>query len=346
MDPDLKPASLFDFSLGSGHPVQQSDKIQNSPLKVEAAWKAYVGQERFWSRRFWRAAIYTIAMFLIFKFVLAPMLGQPTIPARGALASNAYWWTTRLDVILMLFLTFFVFDATCFCLLFVNKLRLAKTEWPEKTITAFEERMRLQPEIVHDWIDLEFVAKRTRCIGWLIYYPFVLIALLIVSRSSVFANYAPSPTILVAQGISLSVVFGCAIMLWWAATSARDATKQNLTDKIIRAKGPCALVCSNSGATIHTDADANGRYVEQSAIQPSRAVQQDVAATHPSPQQKDSDDNPRYAEPLETLLSRVEQLRDGAFGPLTQQPLVRAVLLPLGSFGWTALIENGMLPGL
>jgi hypothetical protein len=47
------------------------------------------------------------------------------------------------------------------------------------------------------------------------------------------------------------------------------------------------------------------------------------------------------ANQLETLLNRV-----GAFRPFTQQPLVRAVLLPFGSVGWTALIENGMLPGL
>ena len=44
--------------------------------------------------------------------------------------------------------------------------------------------------------------------------------------------------------------------------------------------------------------------------------------------------------------SRVDQLKEGAFSPFSQQPLVRAVLLPLGTFGWKVLIENGMLPGL
>jgi hypothetical protein len=161
---------------------------------------------------------------------------------------------------------------------------------------VYKRRLRPQAKLVHDWIGLEFVAKRTRRIGSLIYYPFVLKALLIVSRSTVFANYAPSLTILIAQGISLSVVFGCAIMLCLAAKAARDTAKQNLTDGIIRAK--------------------------------------------------DWDDNNRCAEQLETLLSRVDQLKEGAFSPFSQQPLVKAVLLPFGTFGWTALIENGMLPGL
>jgi len=44
------------------------------------------------------------------------------------------------------------------------------------------------------------------------------------------------------------------------------------------------------------------------------------------------------------MLRRVEELRDGAFSPFSQQPLVRAMLLPLGSFGGTALLEYLILP--
>jgi Zn-dependent protease with chaperone function len=107
--------------------------------------------------------------------------------------------------------------------------------------------LRLQTKLVNDWIDLDFVAKRTKCIGSLIYFPFVLIALAIVSRSTIFANYAPSLTILISQAISLTLVFSCAIMLWWVARATRDLAKQNLTEGIIRAK----------------DAESNPRLAEQ-----------------------------------------------------------------------------------
>jgi hypothetical protein len=262
---------------------------------IKQAWESYVAQERFWPRCV-RVTFCTLVMFGFFIYVLVPMFGRPMVPARGEMAFNLYKLTTRLDVFLMQFLTFFVFDATLFCLLFVNKLRRGHPEWPLTTMGVYKSRLRLQPNLVHDWIGLDFVAKRTRCIGLLIYFPFVLIAVLIVSRSTVFANYAPSLTILIAQGLSLAVVFGCAIGLWWAARATRNTAKQNLTDAIIRAK--------------------------------------------------DSEGNAFFAEQLEALLSRVDRLNYGAFSPFTQQPLVRAVLLPLGSFGWTALIENGMLPGL
>ena len=335
---DTITSVFFDFSLG------QSGTDQNASFKVEAAWKAYIRQERFWCSRIWRTSLYTLLMFGFFRYVLSPMLGHPATPARGDFALTAYFWATRLDVIFMLFLTFFVFDATCFCLLFINKLRQTKTEWPYETGEDFKRRLRLQTDLIHDWIDLEFVAKRTRSIGWLIYYPFVLIALLILSRTTVFANYPPSPTILIAQGLSLSIVFGCAIMLWWAATAARDAAKHNLTDEIIWAKGPCTVVIVDATAP-HTDARANKDGAAHPASPPIRAGKQN-AAIDPAPPQKETEDNPRYAEQLETLLSRVEQLREGAFGPFTQQPLVRAVILPMSSFGWTALVESGLLRGL
>src|SRR5262249_29388160 len=136
----------------------------------------------------------------------------------------------------MLFLALFVFDATLLCLLFLKKLRGVQTGWAPITIKLIEDRLGLQTHLLHDWVDLEFVAKRTRCIGSLIYYPFALIALLMVSRSTVFALYAPSLPHLMVQGISLAIVFGCAVMLCWSAKAARDKAKQNLTAGIIRAK--------------------------------------------------------------------------------------------------------------
>ena len=73
----------------------------------------------------------------------------------------------------MHFLNFLVFDATLSCLLFVNKLRRAQSQWPQTTMGVYRGRLRLQTKLVHDWIDLDFVAKRTNCVGSMIYFPFV-----------------------------------------------------------------------------------------------------------------------------------------------------------------------------
>jgi hypothetical protein len=45
------------------------------------------------------------------------------------------------------------------------------------------------------------------------------------------------------------------------------------------------------------------------------------------------------AEQFPSLIAQVKELRRGAFAPFFEQPLVRAVLVPLGSIGGLQLIE-------
>ena len=51
----------------------------------------------------------------------------------GAILHSMLIWTTYQLIVLTFFLTSLIFDATLFCLLFVNKLRRFHTEWPSAT---------------------------------------------------------------------------------------------------------------------------------------------------------------------------------------------------------------------
>jgi hypothetical protein len=215
---------------------RSNERAGKTLVNVEDVWQAYVARERFWPRCL-KAIVFALIMYMFSHYVLRPLFGGQMPPIRGERALEFYKDVTKLDVRLMDFLIYYVFDATLSCVRFIYGLRFAKLQWPNATAETYKGRFSLQPDLIHDWIGLEFVAKRTNCIGSLIYFPFVLIALLIVSRSTVFAGYAPSPVILIVQGICLFIVFSCAIMLWRAAGTTRDMAKQKLTDAIIRVKG-------------------------------------------------------------------------------------------------------------
>jgi hypothetical protein len=296
-----KIISCFAFYFG----IRKSEN--ELVIQSEDILDSYVINEEF-ANRVWRVVIFVGIMILIDMLVIIPLFGTPTFPVRGERAHSFYIFTIWMDAILMQFLIFFVLDATFSCLLFVNRLCLPQTKWLPATIERFGRALHLNGDNTDDWMDLKVVAERTRCIGSLVYYPFVVIALLVVSRSTVFANFAPNLTILITQGISLSLVLACSIMLWWAATTVRDRTKERLMDGIIYAQGH--------------------------------------VVGGPDEKEKAQNDNKGLAEQLESLLIRVEQLKDGAFSPISQQPLVRAVLLPMGSFGWASLVEKGIIPGL
>jgi hypothetical protein len=49
---------------------------------------------------------------------------------------------------------------------------------------------------------------------------------------------------------------------------------------------------------------------------------------------------------FEKLLADTEELREGAFAPWGSQPLVRALLLPLLTYGGTMLVHLYALPGI
>jgi hypothetical protein len=53
----------------------------------------------------------------------------------------------------------------------------------------------------------------------------------------------------------------------------------------------------------------------------------------------------KTAAQLERMLNEIESLREGAFAPLTSQPIVKAVLLPLVTYGGAWLAHIYGLPG-
>jgi hypothetical protein len=223
-----------------------------------------------------------------------------------------------------LVLILFVTDTTLLCWRVVKRLGTETSVWPTETLN--EERHKLgipksvpvsdannghagpliigmgtpvrsigTDSILDDWIYLRFISKRTKCITTHIYYPFFILALLIVSRTRFFANYEPGVPYLVTMGVAALIVTACPVMLRLSAQASRAKARRRLNNMLIVARS--------------------------------------------------LKDEGRFAAQLETLLHRVDELSEGAFSPFSQQPVVRAMLLPLGSLGGTALLEHFLLPG-
>jgi hypothetical protein len=228
--------------------------------------------------------------------VLAYVFGNPHPPTRGEASLWAYRSVTFLLLLATLFLIFFVADATWLCWRVVKSCRSQVNVWPPSTLQQFSGRLGLPDNALYDWVDLVFLSKRTKLITTLIYSPFLIIALLLLSRSPLFANYGASIPDLATMGVGVLIVSGCAVALRWSAETSRTKTRRRLHDQMVAAKK--------------------------------------------------LDDGGRRAGQLETLLRRVDELRDGAFSPFSQQPVVRAMLLPLGTLGGTALIEYLLPTGL
>jgi hypothetical protein len=246
----------------------------------------YYGQPHW---RLARAAVATVAMMMLWT-IFARIFGEANVPARGLVAQRIYFWITITDVVITLLLIFLVVDATLYSRSVVRHLTALASSWPAKLVKAYKERWHLSSENLEDGLDMRFVADRTRCITRLIYFPFLMLALLIVSRSPIFNNYSYSACLVIGQLIILVIVIGSVVSLRHAAEQARNIAIQHLSERIIAA--------------------------------------------------------PNTASQLEMLITEVRDLWDGVFAPPFSQPIVKAVLLPLISYGGTWLAQLYALPGL
>src|SRR5262249_45062049 len=250
-----------------------------------------------WMIRCLRAFIATVVMSFFLALWSYLLSDAPYIPARGSLAQSGFMLVTRLNFIAALFLTFLVADATLYSRAFIKRLTAISTIWGWRTISKYQRRFQLLDQHdVRDWIDLQFLAQRTRCINKLIYFPFLILTILIFSRSRLFDDFSMPWLVVIAYGASSCILVGAVVAYRLAAEKARRVAARHLTDRIIAAKGK-----GGSDAT---------------------------------------------AEQLEKLLADIEELREGAFAPWGSQPLVRALLLPLLTYGGTMLVHLYALPGI
>jgi hypothetical protein len=243
-----------------------------------------------WPARCIRALIATLLMFWVWA-ILSGVFGEPNIPSRGSFAGSFFRWITGFEVLFTVFLIFVVADATLLSRAFIKRLTAVETIWPGTTLSIFQGRFHLDGAHLADWIDMHYLARRTRSITGIIYFPFIALAVLAVSRSALFDDFATAWTIVITQALSAAIVIGSAIALRLTAEKARAVACEHITAHIIAAK--------------------DGK-----------------------------------ADRLEKLLDGVKNLSDGAFAPWTSQPVARAVLLPLITYGGTLLLHLYALPGM
>jgi hypothetical protein len=214
-------------------PAKFCQHERDGSYDVGKRWVDLVLQGRLFAQ-FWRVLFCIAFMFGVF-FVLRSMFDGPFTPSRSEFAYRWFQRVTLFDVVFMLILVFGVADATCSFWLFVKELGRNHSEWPLTTKTKYAKNLNMAASdpLLDYWIDIDFVAKRSACIGELIYYPFAVVALMIVSRSRAFANFDPCWPIIITQVICLSILVICALALRQAAERARAAAKEAITDGTI-----------------------------------------------------------------------------------------------------------------
>lgn len=275
--------------------LRNDPRIRAVRLQPDAAvfWLKYLYQGSAGARLL-RVATVTIIVWVLAFLVANTFIQLPAVPYRGALAGKIDIWVEGMAVAAVLFLCFSVADAILLCHNFARELRRIDHAWPPETLRKFAQRLKTSPRYLDDWIDLKILEERTKTVAQLVYYPFIVLSLLILARSPLFDNWVNTPTVYFAPGIGLIVIIGCAVLLRRAAERSRSAAIGRITEWLIAAK---AL----------------------------------------------GDSGKMRTDQLTILLHEVQGLKRGAFAPYTQQPVIKALMIPLSAMSGTALLDYFVL---
>jgi hypothetical protein len=200
-------------------------ELRRSCGTVAQVWSEYMrlGLSRI---RLWRV----IPLSLVFLFLagLAQWsLGPPFRPFRGATSNGLDLVVMMISGMAVVVMTFSMVDAIRLCEVFCSNLAGRLIEWDEANKKRFAEERNMEPSDVSEWLDIEFIAERTRVIGRFILYPFAALALMIFSRARTFDRWDWPIPLIVVFGVLCVYAIWCVIMLRRSAERARtDAIEE------------------------------------------------------------------------------------------------------------------------
>ena len=223
---------LISWEEFAKRPVVASwDVPQAMEMDARVLWREYkeFGRAPNRCRRYLLAA----AVYGAFAGLLTLMFGAPFCPYRGE-------WSRWTDIALMVLsvgamfvLVFFVADATLLCRRLVRFLSNSPTHYSDDVLAEHATRRGLDAKYLDEWLDMRLIARRTKIVGELVYYPFIVLGLLVVSHNSFFDHWQWPPSLLLVFAGLLAYALYCAVALRREAARARTKELERLQNDFL-----------------------------------------------------------------------------------------------------------------
>jgi hypothetical protein len=272
-------------------------------VEVNTLWQNYLRATGWREMMGWILAS-TLIVFLL-GIVPFSVLGVPSFPHRGQLVVRLHFILGSLNGLVLWLVIFWVGYETHACARFIEILSDKRTVWPEQILTHEETETGVARAHLGDYLDFQMIVSATGRIHWLIYLPFVSILFMVLARSDLFDAMDFPLSLLFVTALALAYALCAAVLLRRSAEAARAKVLAHYEARLLTQARP-----KDSPPPAAADAAAAG-------------------PTQP----------PISAEQIKLLMERIRSTREGAFAPFTQQPALRALLLPFGGFGGVQLVE-------
>lgn len=196
---------------------------------------------------FWISVLKFVLAFMFMGLILNyAALPMPQVPARGDIAFKIDKVVTISTVMAHLVLLFLAMFEGFRAVWLAHELQ-GPTRWPDKLIAKYwpfppGEKPQHWPfsagetpdhNVFDPWLDVRFIARATDPVQRIIFYPFIVLSLLMLSRSALFDRWG-TPVFLVAiYAISISLVVIAALRMRYCAEKVRQLSIENLNMQLM-----------------------------------------------------------------------------------------------------------------
>ncbi len=300
----------------------KEDKVDPKPgyteVEIATLWQNYLCATGLREMTGW--ILLSTAIVVLLGYVAFQIFGMPLFPHRGQLVERLNLILVFLNASILWLVIFWVSYQTRACAQFIKILSNMSSVWPERLLNRKETETGVSRAYLADYLDFELVMRATQRIHWLIYLPFVSILFMVIARSDLF-DAMNFPLVLVfVIGLVLVYALFSEVLLHRGALAARTKALNYYEMLLWRMQAPSPLknnLNENTEDGSPSPDMVNGAVAGQSQLK----------------------EPPISAEQIKLLMERIRNTREGVFAPVTEQPALRALLLPFGGFGGAQLIE-------
>jgi hypothetical protein len=170
-------------------------------------------------------------LYFAFSSIVFGLLGGSSPPCRGVAACAVNGMVLGFSVLLMLFLLFLVVDAIRLSVCWIEKLQDPDLRWSDAPIQELARKRQLPEAHAAYWMQVHLIGERTREVVRLLYYPLIVILLMLLARSTYFDNWDFPLALAIVVGINFTIALAAAAKLNSAARQAREAILERLRNE-------------------------------------------------------------------------------------------------------------------
>ncbi|MCP4608369.1 MAG: hypothetical protein GY845_06610 [Planctomycetes bacterium] len=178
-----------------------------------------------------------VLSYMVLSCVVTYMFGQPNTPYRGDISFRVNLVILLLSGIYMVILIFFVGDATYLCLRRLTyPLIYIQTNWPDQAIKEIKGEVHIVQADFAELRDVQFVTQLTEDIGKMIYWPFIVLAVMVAARFPYFDRWNFPISLIILYVIPSIYLIVCAVKLQRTAKKVRAKALDYLNEQRFAAR--------------------------------------------------------------------------------------------------------------